>query len=80
MDVDTARNRWAKEENTMSPYIDADGSVTLVPSSLHNAGTGVEELGDLVLNTRDITRLDDLVDDRLVEWWAGVAGVPEPPC
>lgn len=62
----------------MSPYIDADGSVTLVPSSLHNAGTGVEELGDLVLNTRDITRLDDLVDDRLVEWWAGVAGVPEP--
>lgn len=59
-----------------SPYIDADGGISLVPSSLHNPGTGVEELGDLVLNTRDITRLDELIEDRLVEWWAGVAGVP----
>lgn len=59
-----------------SPYIDADHRVTLVPSSLHNAGSGVDELGDLVLNTRGITRLDQLVEEGLMQWWAGVAGVP----
>ena len=62
--------------NAHSPYIDAAGNVTLVPRSLHNSGSGVDELGDLVLNTRDITRLDDLVDDCLVGWWTGVAGAP----
>ena len=54
-----------------SPYIRADGTVTTVPRSIHHAGTGVEEYGYLVLNTRDLTRIDQLVADELVSWWAG---------
>lgn len=62
----------------MGPCVNSKGSVTLVSSDFCNAGTGVEERGYLALNIRDITKLDDLVDDCLVEWWAGVAGVSEP--
>lgn len=58
----------------LTSYVDADLEVSLVPSSLHTIGTGVDELGDLVLNTRDITRIEELAGDGLLGWWAGVAG------
>lgn len=53
-----------------TPHIRADRTLALVPSALHNPGTGVDEGGDLVLSTRDITRIDELVQEGLMRWWA----------
>lgn len=57
-----------------SPYIRGDGSHTTTPRGMHHPGTGVDEPGYLVLSTRDITRIDRLVESELIEWWAGVYG------
>ncbi|TDL45287.1 hypothetical protein [Microbacterium oleivorans] len=53
-----------------TPYVRLDGSVSSVPSSFHNAGTGVDEHGYLVLRPSDLNRVADLVEDGLIERWA----------